>query len=93
MVVVLLAPFSCRTAAADKPASAELDRLVRALVSEDADAAREAKQRLEALGAEVVPVLFNKLPAAVAPADLPPSSSFSIPHSPFRIPAAPAAGS
>ncbi len=42
----------------------EIETLVKSLTSEDGDSARDARRKLEAKGAEVVPVLFGKLQAA-----------------------------
>ncbi len=41
-----------------------IEMFVKELTSKDADASREAQQKLETLGADIVPVLFGKLPTA-----------------------------
>ena len=57
LAVVLLPACAARGAP-------QVDALVAALTSEDAKVAEEARAKLEGMGAEVVPALFEKLPKA-----------------------------
>ncbi len=61
---ITAAVLNLAVAATEKPVGAEIDRLVQALTSEDAKVGEEARTKLDAMGAEVVPALFEKLPAA-----------------------------
>ena len=59
--VTLVNAVAC---AGPEGAPPEIENLTRQLTSEDAKVAEEARAKLEAMGAEVVPALFEKLPAA-----------------------------
>jgi hypothetical protein len=64
ITIIGLALVNAAACAGPEDAPPEIGKLTQQLTSEDVKVAKEARAKLEAMGAEVVPALFEKLPAA-----------------------------
>ena len=61
IVACLSFALSVRCVEGRNATESDIETLVKALTSEDAGTTREAQKKLEAMGAEIVPTLFEKL--------------------------------
>lgn len=64
ITIVGVALVNAAARAASEGAPPEIEKLTQQLTSEDAKVAQEARAKLEGMGAEVAPALFEKLPGA-----------------------------